>query len=106
MNSSVIILEITKAFFKVLFPFVFIYYFTWQSVSFANLNREIHKLTQKKEELFKKNYDLKAKIAAAYASERVENLLRQKYEPKLGYQRDKVITLTLPENKFFYTNSE
>ncbi|MCX7997558.1 MAG: hypothetical protein N3A69_01220 [Leptospiraceae bacterium] len=107
MNSSkFVIFEITRVFLKVLFPFLFVYYFTWQSVSFANLNREIHKLTQKKEELFKKNYDLKAKIAATYASERVENLFKQKYESKIGYQKDRVITLTLPENKFGYMNSE
>lgn len=106
MSSRLVILEITKVFFKLLFPFLFVYYFTWQSVSFANLNREIQRLTQKKEELFKKNYDLKAKIAASYASERVENLFKQKYESKLTYQRDRVITLTLPENKFTYMNSE
>lgn len=68
------------------------------------MNREIQKLTQKKEELFRKNYDLKAQIASTYASERVENLLRQKYEPKTGYQKDKVITLTLPEHKNFISS--
>ncbi len=64
------------------------------------MNREIQKLTQKREELFRKNYDLKAQIASIYASERVENLLKRKYEPK----RDKVITLTLPEYKIFVSS--
>lgn len=98
-------LEIFRAIMKILLrlivPVVLFFLIIWQAIHHAKINREIKKMTQKKEELFKKNYDLKAKIVSTYATDRVENLYNRKYNPGVSYSKDRVISLTLPQEKIF-----
>lgn len=101
-----IIFPILGVFFKLLLPACLLFFVIWQSVTYAKMNREVRKLSQKKEELFKKNYDLKAKIASTYAADRVENLYNQKYNPRVSYSKDRVITLTLPQERLPVTIEE
>ncbi len=86
---------------RLLLPIGLVFLVLWQSVYHAQLNREIRKLSQKKEELFKKNYEIKAKIASTYAAERVESLHNNKSTSKYSYSKDRVITLTLPGEKSY-----
>ncbi len=96
-----IILPILRIFFRLSIPASLLFFLVAQGVSYAKLSREVKKLSQKKEELFKKNYDLKAKIVSTHAASRVENLYNQKYNLKMNYSNDKVITLTLPQERYF-----
>lgn len=80
-------------------PVAFIYYLVWQSISFANLNREVKKLTQKKEELFKKNYDLKSRIASSTSIERIDEIYKKSNKKTPSYSGNQSITLTLPKDK-------
>jgi hypothetical protein len=105
-SPFITVIPILGIFFKLLIPSFLLFFVIWQSVTYAKMNREVRKLSLKKEELFKKNYDLKAKIASTYAADRVENLYNQKYNPKISYSKDRVITLTLPQEKLFANPEE
>ena len=88
-----------KAFTIVLLPISVIYFLVWQSISFANLNRDVKKLSQKKEELYKKNYDLKSRIASTTSLEKIDNLYKKNNKTIQTYSGSKTITLTLPREK-------
>ncbi|MBP9888193.1 MAG: hypothetical protein KBF93_17985 [Leptospiraceae bacterium] len=73
----------------------------WQSIDHAHLNRQIKKLSQKKEELYKKNYELKVGIASFTSAERMESIYK-KNNPVASFSHKKIVTLILPpENKSF-----
>ena len=98
--------EITVTILKILIttsiPICFVYYLVWQSISFANLNREVKKLTQKKEELYKKNYELKSRIAHSTSIDKIDQIFRKTNKKNPSYIGTQTITLTLPkENKQF-----
>lgn len=86
---------------KIIIPASVIFLLVWQSIDHAHLNRQIKKLSQKKEELYKKNYELKVGIATSTSAERMESIYR-KNNQAAGYANKKIITLILPpENKSF-----
>lgn len=86
---------------KISIPAFLFFLFVWQSVDHANLNRQLRKLSQKKEELYKKNYDLKVGIASFSSTERIETLYRKNSGATLSNTK-KIVTLILPpENKKF-----
>ena len=96
--------EITVTLLKILIttsiPICFVYYLVWQSISFANLNREVKKLTQKKEELYKKNYELKSRIAHSTSIDKIDQIYRKTNKKNPPYIGTQTVTLTLPkENK-------
>ena len=68
---------IGKALFTISIPFLVVYFLVWQSISFANLNREVKKLSQKREDLYKKNLDLKSRIATSSSLERLDTLYKK-----------------------------
>lgn len=87
-----------KALVIVSIPICFIYYLVWQSISFANLNREVKKLTQKKEELYKKNYELKSRIAHSTSIDKIDQIYRKtNKKTPTTYTGTQTITLTLPK---------
>jgi cell division protein FtsL len=90
---------IGKALFTISIPFLVIYFLVWQSISFANLNREVKKLSQKREELFKKNHDLKSRIASSTSIERIDTLYKKNNKNSTVYPGNKIVTLTLPKEK-------
>ena len=88
---------VLKIFFKILLPFLLIYLVVWQSITYANLNRKVKKLSKKREDLIKKNFDLKARVATSSSAERIENLFRKNNKDAPVYLGNKIITLTLPK---------
>ncbi len=89
-----------KAIFTISIPIFIIYFLVWQSISFANLSREVKKLSQKKEDLYKKNHDLKSRIASSSSIERIDTLYKKTNKQTSIYSGNKIITLTLPKDKF------
>ena len=86
---------------KISVPVSVAFLLVWQSVDHAHLNRQIKKLSQKKEELYKKNYELKVGIASFTSAERMESIYR-KTNSVTNFSNKKIITLILPpENKGF-----
>jgi cell division protein FtsL len=98
-KNILILRSILKILLRLLVPVILFFLIIWQGIHHAKVNREIKKLTQKKEDLYKRNYDLKAKIISTYAADRVENLYNQKYNPGNSYSKERVINLTLPQEK-------
>ena len=93
--------SILLALIKITIPASVLFLLVWQSIDHAHLNRQIKKLSQKKEELYKKNYELKVGIATSTSAERMESIYR-KNNQAAGYANKKIITLILPtENKSF-----
>ena len=92
---------ILVALLKISIPVSIAFLLVWQSVDHAHLNRQIKKLSQKKEELYKKNYELKVGIASFTSAERMDSIYR-KTNPVSRFSNKKIITLILPpENKGF-----
>ena len=89
-----------KAIFTISVPIFIIYFLVWQSISFANLSREVKKLSQKKEDLYKKNHDLKSRIASSSSIERIDTLYKKNNKLTSTYSGNKIVTLTLPKDKF------
>ncbi len=86
---------------KIAIPASVAFLLVWQSIDHAHLNRQIKKLSQKKEELYKKNYELKVGIASFTSAERMESIYRKNNQAS-DYANKKIITLILPpENKSF-----
>jgi cell division protein FtsL len=86
---------------KISLPASVAFLLVWQSIDHAHLNRQIKKLSQKKEELYKKNYELKVRIASFTSAERMESIYK-KNNQSVSFSNKKIITLILPpENKSF-----
>ncbi|MCB1176247.1 MAG: hypothetical protein KDK36_01595 [Leptospiraceae bacterium] len=96
---SYILGSIFKILVRLIVPVILFFLIIWQAIYHAKLNREIKKMTHQKEELYKKNYDLKAKIISNYSDNRIENLYNQKYNSGTMFSKDRIITLTLPQEK-------
>ncbi len=92
-------ITIAKALLLISIPFTIIYFLVWQSISYANLNREVKKLSQKREDLYKKNLDLKSRIATSSSIERIDTLYKKNNKNTVVYQGSKIVTLTLPKEK-------
>ena len=90
---------ISKILLKVLLPSSIIFLLVWQGVEYSHLNRQIKKLNSKKEDLFKKNYELKASIAAIATSEKLENYYAHNNSFKIGAYNKKTVTIMLPPEK-------
>jgi cell division protein FtsL len=86
---------------KITLPASIAFLLVWQSIDHAHLNRQIKKLSQKKEELYKKNYELKVGIASYTSAERMDSIYK-KNNQVANFSNKKIITLILPpENKSF-----
>lgn len=95
--TSLILLAVLK----LSIPALVIFLLVWQSVDHAHLNRQIKKLSQKKEDLYKKNYELKVRIASFASAERMESIYK-KNNQTTSFSSKKIITLILPpESKDF-----
>lgn len=88
-----------KALARVSIPSFIFFFYVWQSVTSANLSREIRKMTHKKEEMLKKNYNLKVEIASIASASRIETLYKKNNHYTPAYPGKKIITLTLPPEK-------
>lgn len=94
---SIILLTVIK----ISLPASVLFLLVWQSIDHAHLNRQIKKLSQKKEELYKKNYELKVGIATFTSAEKMEAVYK-KNNQAANYVNKKISTLILPpENKTF-----
>lgn len=78
-------------------PGLTLFYYYYQNINYAHLNREVKALIQKKESLIRKNDELKIGIASITSSERIESIYKRTYNyiPVAAHQ-NKIITLTLP----------
>jgi hypothetical protein len=79
------------------FPFVFIYMGIWQSLNHADLNRKVKELSKQREDLIKKNFDLKAKIATNTSISRMSLIYEKTNQNSATYLGNKIITITLPK---------
>ncbi|MDX1960720.1 MAG: hypothetical protein SFU98_19265 [Leptospiraceae bacterium] len=82
-----------------LIPILLFFYCIWQSIIYANLTREIKKKSIRREELYKKNFDLKAKISSQTTLEKIETLYNKSLTKERNFTGNKIITLTLPKEK-------
>ncbi|MCE9501468.1 MAG: septum formation initiator family protein [Leptospira sp.] len=82
-------------------PASLFFFYVWQNVSYQQLNREVRKLSAKKEELIKKNDDLKIGIAEYTSAERIEGLYRKTYNYLPISVGSRIVTITLPPEKTF-----
>ncbi|TGK91752.1 hypothetical protein EHQ30_16290 [Leptospira brenneri] len=81
----------------VLLPFfVFFYSVVWQGLEKARLNRQIHERTATKEELKRKNDELKIGIVAYTSAERIETLYRRTYQFLPISLGNRTVTIELP----------
>jgi hypothetical protein len=94
-----ILLLVSKAILKLAIPVSVFFYITWQNITFANLNREIRKKSSKREEFYKKNFDLKARITTSTTAEKIESLYIHNRTLDKTYLGNNIITLTLPQDK-------
>ncbi|HMV45090.1 MAG TPA: hypothetical protein PK079_14620 [Leptospiraceae bacterium] len=86
---------------KISLPASVLFLLVWQSIDHAHLSRQIKKLSLKKEELYKKNYELKVGIATYTSAERMESIYKRNNQAA-NYVNKKISTLILPpENKTF-----
>ncbi|TGK86636.1 hypothetical protein EHQ24_03235 [Leptospira noumeaensis] len=81
----------------VLFPFlIFFYFVVWQGLTKAKLARQIHERTSTKEELKRKNDELKIGIVAYTSAERIETLYRRTYQFLPISLGNRTVTIELP----------
>ncbi|WP_039937734.1 hypothetical protein [Leptospira terpstrae] len=81
----------------VLFPFlIFFYSIVWQGLTKARLTRQIHERTSAKEELKRKNDELKIGIVAYTSAERIETLYRRTYQFLPISLGNRTVTIELP----------
>ncbi|MBM9589378.1 hypothetical protein JWG41_02895 [Leptospira sp. 201903075] len=81
----------------VLFPFlIFFYSIVWQGLTKAKLTRQIHERTSTKEELKRKNDELKIGIVAYTSAERIETLYRRTYQFLPISLGNRTVTIELP----------
>lgn len=98
-QESPVTSTVLKCIFVVIIPGLFFFYYVWQSISYAHINKKIKKLVKKKQELMKKNDKLKVEIATYTSAERIESLYIKKYQHAPMSNSKKIITLTLPKIK-------
>ncbi|MCG6144671.1 hypothetical protein [Leptospira bandrabouensis] len=81
----------------VLFPFfIFFYTMVWQGLTKARLTRQIHERTSTKEELKRKNDELKIGIVTYTSAERIETLYRRTYQFLPISLGNRTVTIELP----------
>lgn len=81
----------------VLLPFLlFFYSIVWQGLTKAKLTRQIHERTSTKEELKRKNDELKIGIVAYTSAERIETLYRRTYQFLPISLGNRTVTIELP----------
>ncbi|MCW7492126.1 hypothetical protein ND861_05590 [Leptospira sp. 2 VSF19] len=81
----------------VLFPlFAFFYSIVWQGLTKARLTRQIHERTATKEELKRKNDELKIGIVTYTSAERIETLYRRTYQFLPISLGNRTVTIELP----------
>jgi len=80
-----------------LFPFILLFYFSvWQGIETAKWKRLIHEKSSEKEDLIRKNDDLKIGIVSYTSAERIEALYRQTYQFLPISLGNRIITIELP----------
>lgn len=101
MNKSIYITTFfcLKNISKILIPSVVLFLLIWQSVEYAHTSRQIKKLSQKKEALAKKNFELKASIATIASAEKMEIFYKQQNSLNLSVYNKKTVTILLPPEK-------
>ncbi|WP_411822619.1 hypothetical protein [Leptospira sp. 'Mane'] len=78
-------------------PFYFLFYFlVWQGLETARLKRLIHEKNTEKEELVRKNDELKIGIVSYTSAERIEALYRKTYQYLPISLGNRIITIELP----------
>lgn len=83
--------------FVVLFPFLgFFFFHVWQGLEKARLQRSIHERTTTKEELKRKNDELKIGIVSYTSAERIETLYRRTYQFLPISLGNRTVTIELP----------
>ncbi|TGK97646.1 hypothetical protein EHQ42_00895 [Leptospira levettii] len=80
-----------------LFPFLgFFFFHVWQGLEKAKLQRYIHERTTTKEELKRKNDELKIGIVSYTSAERIETLYRRTYQFLPISLGNRTVTIELP----------
>ncbi|TGK48334.1 hypothetical protein [Leptospira bouyouniensis] len=80
-----------------LFPFLgFFFFHVWQGLEKAKLQRFIHERTTTKEELKRKNDELKIGIVSYTSAERIETLYRRTYQFLPISLGNRTVTIELP----------
>ncbi|XDD44816.1 hypothetical protein AB3N60_08740 [Leptospira sp. WS39.C2] len=80
-----------------LFPFLgFFFFHVWQGLEKAKLQRTIHERTTAKEELKRKNDELKIGIVSYTSAERIETLYRRTYQFLPISLGNRTVTIELP----------
>ncbi|EOQ87978.1 hypothetical protein LEP1GSC202_3086 [Leptospira yanagawae serovar Saopaulo str. Sao Paulo = ATCC 700523] len=83
--------------FVVLFPFLgFFFFHVWQGLEKAKLQRTIHERSATKEELKRKNDELKIGIVSYTSAERIETLYRRTYQFLPISLGNRTVTIELP----------
>nr|WP_243393404.1 hypothetical protein [Leptospira perolatii] len=90
---------LAAVFLKLAFPCSIFFLFVWQNVQVARLNRELSLASQEKEQLLKKNDDLKIGMATYTSARRIEALYRKTYHYLPITVGDRIITVTLPPER-------
>lgn len=81
----------------VLLPFLLFFYTNvWQGLEKARLTRQIHDRTSTKEELKRKNDELKIGIVSYTSAERIETLYRRTYQFLPISLGNRTVTIELP----------
>ncbi|MCZ8342954.1 MAG: hypothetical protein O9301_07985 [Leptospira sp.] len=81
----------------VLFPFyLFLFIIVWQGLEKSRLLRSIHELNQTKDELKRKNDELKIGIVSFTSAERIETLYRKTYQFLPISLGNRTVTVELP----------
>lgn len=92
-----ITLFIYKSMITIAIPGCLVFVYTWQNVSYAQMNRKIRKLNYQKDKLIRKNNELKVDIASSTSARRMEALYKKIYHALPSPRRNRIITITLPE---------
>lgn len=80
-----------------LFPFyLFLFVLVWQGLEKSRLVRSIHELNQTKDELKRKNDELKIGIVSYTSAERIETLYRKTYQFLPISLGNRTVTVELP----------
>lgn len=83
--------------FFMLFPFYFfLFIIVWQGLEKSKLTRNIHELNQSKDELQRKNDELKIGIVSYTSAERIETLYRRTFQYLPISLGNRTVTLELP----------
>ncbi|WP_210409756.1 hypothetical protein [Leptospira biflexa] len=91
----------------VLFPLLgFFFFFVWQGLEKAKLQRFIHERTTAKEELKRKNDELKIGIVSYTSAERIETLYRRTYQFLPISLGNRTVTIELPPIPEMQTKSK